>query len=382
MSTSKVLFFGTVQTSPFIFDGPLPPDEVIGRDEELGTLQDRAAHGRFILLHAPRRYGKTSLVHRLARDAAEGRDLAVVIVDLEGVLTLDDIARRFHHAYRRLPQTTFGRAMNAAMAGLSAAGVAFSRGGLTIAPRSPAEAAPLLERLLELPYDAAAKVGSRVLVVLDEFQAIAPISNADAVLRSQIQHQRDRVSYLFSGSEQSLLHAIFADRARPLFGQAEQVPLGPLPVDVASAFVDERFAATERTAGAALGPLVETAAGHPQRLAFLADALWHATDEGTVADTTTWSAALERALRGANAELLALEGGLPMTQRKVALLLALDESPLGAAAGRMGLSKGAARGALEALVDKGHAHEREGGIRLVDPLYAAWLRHRFGPAEP
>src|SRR3954453_3932474 len=131
-------------TSPFIFDGPLPPDEVIGRDEELGTLRDRAAHGRFILLHAPRRYGKTSLVHRLARDAAGARELAVVIVDLEGVLTLDDIARRFHHAYRRPPQPPFGRAMSTAMAGLSAAGVAFSRGGLTVAPRSSAEAAPLL----------------------------------------------------------------------------------------------------------------------------------------------------------------------------------------------------------------------------------------------
>jgi hypothetical protein len=371
-----------METSPFIFDGPLPPDEVIGRDEELGTLRDRAAHGRFILLHAPRRYGKTSLVHRLSRDASEARDLAVVIVDLEGVLTLDDIARRFHHAYRRLPQSAFGKAVNAATAGLAAAGVAFSRGGLTVAPRSPAEAAPVLERLLELPYDAAAKVGTRVLVVLDEFQAIAPISNADAVLRSQIQHQRDRVSYLFSGSEQSLLHAIFADRARPLFGQAEQVPLGPLPNDVAAAVVDDHFASTGRNPGSALGPLIETAAGHPQRLAFLADSLWHATEEGAVADLATWAEALDRAIRRGNAELLALEGGLPMTQRKVALLLALGESPTGAAATRMGLSKGSASGALEALVDKGHAHEQDGGIRLVDPLYAAWLRNRFGPPEP
>jgi hypothetical protein len=298
------------------------------------------------------------------------------------VLTLDDIARRFQHAYRRLPQTGFGRAINAATAGLAAAGVAFSRGGLTVAPRSPAESAPLLERLLELPYDAAAKVGTRVLVVLDEFQAIAPIRNADAVLRSQIQHQRDRVSYLFSGSEQSLLHAIFADHARPLYGQAEQVPLGPLPPEIASAFVDDHFAATDRGAGAALAPLIETASGHPQRLAFLADSLWHSTDEGSVADLATWASALDRALRRANAELLALEGGLPMTQRKVALLLALGESPTGAAASRMGLSKGSASGALDALVDKGHAHERDGGIRLVDPLYAAWLRNRFGPPEP
>lgn len=368
-----------MQASPFVFDGPLPPEEVIGRDEELGTLRDRAARGRFVLLHAPRRYGKTSLIHRLAHDAATDGDLAVVIVDLEGVLTLDDIARRVHHAYGRLPRTPFGRAIGGALAAAGAAGLTAGWGGLSLSPRPPTEAAPVLEALLAMPYEAAGKTGGRVLVVLDEFQAIAPVANADAVLRSQIQHQRDRVSYLFSGSEQSLLRAVFADRARPLYGQAEQVALGPLPGEVATDLVVSRFTATGRDPGAALPPLVATADGHPQRLAFLADALWHATPEGDVADGETWAGALDTALRRSNAEFLAVENGLPMTQRKVALLLALGEPPTGAASERMGLSKGAARGALDALVDKGHAHDRDGRIRLVDPLYGAWLRNRFGP---
>ena len=47
----------------------------------------------------------------------------------------------------------------------------------------------------------------------------------------------------------------------------------------------------------------------------------------------------------------------------------------------MSLSKGAARGALDALVDKGHAHERDQRVVLVDPLYGAWLRDRFGPRD-
>lgn len=376
-----MLFFSTMLTSPFIFDGPLPPSEVVGRDDELATLRDRAAHGRFVLLHAPRRYGKTSLVNRLADDAAQDGELAVVTVDLEGVLTIDDIARRFQHAYRRLPRTTFGKALATASSALSAAGVAVSRGGVTVAPRPAAEASPLLEQLLDLPFAAAAKVGTRVLVVLDEFQAIAPIQNADAVLRSQIQHQRDRVSYLFSGSEQSLLGAIFADRARPLFGQAEQVALGPLTADVAAELVVAKFDETGRDPGGALWSLVATAAGHPQRLGFLADSLWQVTDEGVVADASTWQLALDRGLRRANAELLAVEAGLPMTQRKVALVLALGEPPTGAVAERMGLSKGAARGALASLVGKGHAHERNGEVLLVDPLYGAWLRNRFGPPE-
>ncbi|MGI8756303.1 MAG: AAA family ATPase [Acidimicrobiales bacterium] len=371
-------------TSPFIFDGPLPPEDVIGREDELATIRDRAAHGRFVLLHAPRRYGKTSLVNLLAHRARVDRDLALVTVDLEGVLTIDDIARRFEHAYRTLPRTGFARALRTALSALSVAGVMVSRGGVSLTPRSATEAAPLLEGLLALPYEAAGKVGTRVLVVLDEFQAIAPIANADAVLRSQIQHQhqRDRVSYLFSGSEQSLLQAIFADRARPLYGQAEQVALGPLSATVAAQMVAAKFAETDRDPGVALTSLVVTADGHPQRLGFLADALWQVTGEGEAADGSTWVAALEGALRRANAEFLAVEAGLAMTQRKVALLLALGEPPTGAAAARMGLSKGSARGALQALAGKGHAHDRDGTVVLVDPLYAAWLRNRFGPPTP
>ncbi|MGH9225227.1 MAG: AAA family ATPase [Acidimicrobiales bacterium] len=363
-------------TSPFIFDGPLPPGEVTGRDDELATLTDRAAHGRFVLLHAPRRYGKTSLVGRLSADAEQTGDLAVVRADLEGVLTIDDIARRLHHAYRQLPSGALARALHRALAGLGALGFSAGVAGFQLAPRPAAEATPVLERLLDLPYEAAARVGARILVVLDEFQAIGAVVNADALLRSRIQHQRDRVSYLFCGSEQSLLRTIFAERARPLFGQAEQIALGPLPPEVAAAFVAVRFEATGRQPGEALAALVALTAGHPQRVAFLADALWQLTDEGVTADLGLWAAALDRALSRSAAEFTALESGLEPGQRKMARVLAAGEPPTGAYAARLGLSKGGARGALGALVDRGHAHETDGTFRLVDPLYAEWVRRR------
>jgi hypothetical protein len=364
------------QTSPFIFDGPLPPDEVSGRDEELATLTDRAAHGRFVLLHAPRRYGKTSLIGRLAANADATGDLAVVRVDLEGVLTIDDVARRLHDAYRKLPSTTLGRLLRRAVDGLASVGFTATRGGVGFQPRRAEEATPVLERLLDLPYEAADRVAARVLVVLDEFQAIGPVPNADAVLRSRIQHQRDRVSYLFAGSEQSILRTIFSDRARPLFGQAEQVALGPLPGPVTVDFVADRFDSTGRDAGSALGALVALAGGHPQRVAFLADALWQLTPHGGSADIGLWSAALDQTLERSAAEFTTLESGLEHGQRKMARVLAAGEPPTGAYADRLGLSKGGARGALGALVDRGHAHDVGGKIRLVDPLYAEWVRRR------
>ncbi len=56
------------------------------------------------------------------------------------------------------------------------------------------------------------------------------------------------------------------ERAAPLYGRAERFELGPLPASVAAEYVAEQFASTGRAAGPALRPLVQAAAGHPQRL--------------------------------------------------------------------------------------------------------------------
>lgn len=366
-----------IEASPFIFDGPLPPTEVVGRDVELAALADRAARGRFTLLYGPRRYGKTSLIRRLRADAGD-RDLVVVIVDLEGCQTVDDLGRRIADAYQQLPRTATGKLLAAGASALRALHptVRTPVGSVDLGGSDPATTT--VERLLRLPYDTAVKTETRVLIVFDEFQTVADIPNADATIRSQIQHQRDRVSYLFSGSERHLLMAIFADQARPLYGQAEQLRLGPLPAPAAIELVTAKFEATGRQPGAALPPLIENADGHPQRLAFLADSLWHQTPPGSIADEITWQAAMSRSLRIAEPELRAVEAALTAPQRKVVRLLAWAQPPTGAAAGRLGLGKGSAVAALGVLIERSIALPRDEArpARLVDPLLAAWTRSR------
>src|SRR5918995_6038417 len=50
------------QGTPFPFEGPVPPELLIDRSEELDLLARRAADRVGVRLVAPRRYGKTSLV--------------------------------------------------------------------------------------------------------------------------------------------------------------------------------------------------------------------------------------------------------------------------------------------------------------------------------
>src|SRR4051794_41981851 len=50
------------QGTPFRFEGPVAPELLIDRQEELATLGRRAGDRVGVRLAAPRRYGKTSLL--------------------------------------------------------------------------------------------------------------------------------------------------------------------------------------------------------------------------------------------------------------------------------------------------------------------------------
>ena len=96
--------------------------------------------------------------------------------------------------------------------------------------------------------------------MFDEFQDIVKVREMVAILRGHIQHQGEVASYVFSGSEATLMRRLFEERERPLYGQAVPMKLGRLADADIAAYVAERFRGTDREAGDALGPLLEVAA--------------------------------------------------------------------------------------------------------------------------
>jgi hypothetical protein len=366
------------QASPFIVTGPAPAQEVVGRHDVLAALADWAARGRFVLLTAPRRYGKTTLVRRLAADTEGSRELAVVIVDLLGVQTLDDVAVRMGHAWSRLPAGALAKAAAKVLPFVS--GLDVAGGVVNVALRPPAASdARALEAVLDVPRAVAERLDRRVLVVLDEFQAIAEVERADAIIRSQIQHHAESVSYLFAGSDQSVTEMLFADRSRPLYGQAERFHLGPFDPDALAAYVEARLADSGRSiTPAALRRYLELTGGHPQRAMLVADAAWATVDDGATIDLAELAGAVEEALERCREEFSSTVGFLTDAQARVARLAAWGEPMTGAAAGRLRLSSGSARAAAAALLERGVLARTERRHAHVDPLLAEWFR-RIGP---
>ncbi len=364
--------------NPFRYSEPVPPDELLDRDEEAAQLLSRAVSGNNSRIVAPRRYGKTSLLSRVAEEARK-EGWAAVYVDFFGVLTLDDIAQRIERAYAAELQgrlaTWFAGARRLLRPTLQVGGGPVPAGvEVTVDPQAEP---PLVERLA-LPARLHEKHGTRTLVIFDEFQDIlAATDRADAIIRAEIQHHGDAASYVFAGSQVGMMSELFSDRRRAFFGQAGPVDLPPLRPDDVADYLFLRFEATGRQIGSALSPLLEIANGHPQRTMLLAYVLWELTEEGEEATEETWLAAYDRVMREVRDELRAVWSGLPTSQRRALAAVAGGGEGVYAAGRRYGGSRGGAvQKAVETLLDRGEIAEdssRAVGFRIIDPLLAAWI---------
>src|SRR5438105_10379261 len=267
--------------NPFVYSRPVPPEDVLDRDAEVAELLGKAVGGHYVRLYAPRKYGKTSLLNRVLRDAERDEGLIPVLVDLYRVLSIADVTIRFERAYaRHLKGAVRARVEEF----LQRTGLGLSLGAFGIGARiqldPKAEPLAALHALLDLPLRLEQSGGYRALIAFDEFQDVQKVPDLDGLIRSHIQYHGEVASYVFAGSEPGLMEQLFEDRDRPLYGSAVPMRLGRLAADDVGAYVAERFAETDRDVGDALGPLLRAAAGHPQRAMLLAHHLWAQVEPG------------------------------------------------------------------------------------------------------
>ena len=386
---------------PFPFETPIAPDALIDRRAELEMLHQAAVERTHVRLASPRRFGKTSLLLAHASGLSQ-TGWRTVHVDMYGVTSLAEVCVRIASSYARLRN-------HRVRAHLDALG---ARLGLSLTPAGPGisfgprqHQVPSVEatqtaaaELLDLPLTLFERDRIPTLVVFDEFQDLLTAGTSlDGLLRSHVQYHGDAAVYIYAGSQPSLMSRLFSDRERPLYGQAEPLSLGPLPLDEVMVELGERFESLDEEPGGALSPLMSTAAGHPQRTMLLAHLLHRelaararsstTLPEGPdVEDLALADAVVRRALSMTNEAHQAVWDGLSSGKKAVLGALADGDSPTGTTtARRLGTSRATLQSALRELGKEGQHLVREGDAgpwRYVDPLLAVWVRGRGRSFDP
>jgi len=370
---------GMTEFSPFPYQGPLAPEQVTGREDLVRDLAERLTERRVTALLGPRRYGKTSVLKRVAADLA-GVGPQTIWIDLYGLSSAADLAGAIDQG---LAQVTgpIRRAFDSVAGSLSLrlgfVGVELSKGR-----RDRPDPVLTVRSLLEVLVRAAAR--NSLVVVFDEFSGIANVPGGAAMLRTQLQHHYRDLGIVFAGSEPSVMRTLFTDQAQPFFAQADLVEIGPLDDGAVTDIVEGGFAMTNRSPGGLTSQVVITAEGHPQRAMQLADAVWRLTPDGGQADDAVWDEALTGVRANIDGGIERMYSLVPIGHQKALRAIAADGRVYGRTAEVLELSPGTANAAVEALIGTGQVVRRGRGdgagadrLVIIDPLFADWVRRRF-----
>src|SRR5688572_15640470 len=298
------------QGNPFSF-GSLALDEAFAdREREVQELEFDVMNGQDVVIFAPRRYGKSSLVWRAMRGLAS-EDVHVAYVNLMTTPTKERLAEKLAAAIYEQIASPLERARDAALSPFRGLRVSPQ---VTVSPEdgtysfsfgvghAPADIDATLERLLELPAELSAGERGRAALVLDEFQEIEDIDPALPRLMRTVFEQQPEVSRVYLGSKRHMMERIFNDENEPFWRSAKRIELGLIDPGEFEGFIVDRFAATRKEAPRALvSELLSHTRGHPYATQELCYFLWEETPFDSTATEEGLEAALAAVLRSENA---------------------------------------------------------------------------------
>lgn len=248
---------------------PVSGDDLIGRGRELKTLYDTLVNGQSVLLIAPRRLGKTSLaLEVLKRLQNDGHFIAEV--DIFKVISKREFAEKIVSSAlknKKLPDifNKLKTGLAAIFKNVQLKQVVEDFEFILDFGSSSADENRLFENSLEFLNEFSAKHKKHIFVLLDEFGDVTKLNGEDILkkMRAIVQRQQN-VTYLFAGSQESVMKHIFGDRKSPFFRFATMVELGDLPIAETAAYIKRKFTSLGFKIGDPVAnEIVELTEGHP-----------------------------------------------------------------------------------------------------------------------
>ena len=213
-------------------------------DQLYHTLKDGSTN---VVLYAPRRYGKTSLVLKV-QEKFKAEGVKCIHFDISKINSLE----RFCTEYTAVVYALWGglpelvAKVKEYLVHLHPT-ISFSEGLLPEITFDYGErmSALAVSEVLDLPEKLAERTGeAAVIVAFDEFQDVADLSKdvpLEATFRSVIQSHK-HVRYAFLGSKTHLMNRMFGTRSRPFYKSALAIRIGKPPVEESVEFLVSRFA--------------------------------------------------------------------------------------------------------------------------------------------
>jgi len=238
---------GGIMVNPFQFGKVVRDKQFCNRQRELHDLASAIKSGNSLWLYSPRRFGKTSLIINVF---SRIESIKTIYFDLFNIRDNREFATKYlnvltHELFTwKHGVTSILKKLSDYLKNITPTVSLDAMGnpsiGLDIKPK---EISRTIESILELPQKI--NYPKPICIAFDEFQEVERLDPfLKNIMRSVFQHQQN-VSYIFSGSKESLMTAIFSDAKSPFFQFGDKMNLDPISNSDLTSYIKSMFNQTE-----------------------------------------------------------------------------------------------------------------------------------------
>ncbi|MBU0560648.1 MAG: AAA-like domain-containing protein [Bacteroidetes bacterium] len=371
--------------NPFSYGSVVSGSYFFNRVEEIAQIKTDLINGNNLILYAPRKYGKTSLVNKVLTEL-DSENYNTIYLDFFNVIDRNKFIELYAKKLlnkRKLSIEELFKVFNKFVKSLSPLVKIDSFGNPTFEISViDKQLDSSFEEIVNLPE----KWGSdknRWIIVFDEFQEINKLSgdNFEKELRSLIQFHKN-VTYLFFGSKTHMLLNMFRDKARAFYNIGKFIKLNKISEEDNSKFIRSRFQQFEiNISDEQIGYILEATERIPFYVQFLCSELWqNVISVKNSIETNDIDMAVEGILSSQSDFYLELYDKLSQYQKKV--LLAIVESGMEVYskhyADKFGLSTSSStQRAVNKMHDEGIIEKENNCIIFSDPFFKKYIALRF-----
>ncbi len=367
--------------NPFLHGVAVTGSDFCQRPELLSRLHGHIDARQNCVIRGVRRVGKTSAVLEAIRTHRKAKH---IYVNCWGKFSVDSLAGAIYEALL-IHQQRKGLSIEKVIQSFAHLRPRVSLDPYTGEPvfsvdtRSDIDGDP---RSIERVLDALDREGrkSHLVVVLDEFQALLKLSEAEglmATMRGTIQLQ-SHVTYFYLGSTRNLMDQIFNSPDQPFFKSSASVNVEPIERTVYMRYIARRFAEGKRDVSPeALDAIFDAACDITGDVQQLCSEIWNSTNPGEIIQQKAVPHGLERIHRAeheSNARIIEL-----LTPGQIRVLVGLARvggtaptSKEFLAAAGVAQPSSVTR-ALNRLADHGLVYGTDHGYRFFSPFFRTWL---------
>lgn len=232
----------------FVYDILLHEENICNLEDERKRIINGILKGDKILVYGKRNTGKTSLVKNVIipywmKKYPSGLYL---YADLMGVKTLGNISERFTIAFNEAYSRSFNirasmKSILETLRGIRPTISVGYDGNPTVSFTTDSGERVIsftdIYKQLQTIFDSRVNI----LIVLDEFQDISQVDQAEALLRDAMQNLSPDISIILMGSKQHMLSKIFSRPNAPFFNWGYSIEFGDIAYEEFYEYMNERF---------------------------------------------------------------------------------------------------------------------------------------------